>query len=277
MAKIDYEYKKLLQHILDEGYRYEDPNRKGVYRRQISDYKIVHDFRDGFPALTTKKLAWKSVVGELLWILRGDTNIKYLVDNDINIWNKDTYNYYLSKGEGKFGIKPYDEFIKKIGVERNISNNKNYNFGDIGRGYGAQLRNWRGSSEVDNGPEFNTIDQFAELINILKTNPMATKKTVTFWNPAEKDQCALTPCHWSFEVLVEPIEFDYVADYTGLKENDWFEKACKNLEHKDVIKCENKYYQIFFGPEHDSCEEFIPKYQFTLKWHQHSVDTFLGR
>ena len=72
MAAIDEKYHKLLQYIIDNGYKYEDPNRKGIFRHQISDYKIVHNFKDGFPALTTKALYWKGIVGELLWILRGE-------------------------------------------------------------------------------------------------------------------------------------------------------------------------------------------------------------
>lgn len=241
MAKIDEKYNDLLKEIQSKGYSYKDPNRKGIIRKQISSYTIEHDFKDGFPAITTKKLAWKSVVGELLWILRGDTNIKYLVDNGINIWNKDAYNYY-NKHYNPNNFINYKEWLKMI---KSTPKNK---YGDIGRGYGAQLRNW---SKLDNsilnlkeGEEIDftnstlnissEVDQLVELINTLKTNPMATKKTVTFWNPAEKDQCALTPCHWSFEILVEPLN----------------ERVC--------------------------LDGGTQQYQFTLKWHQHSVDTFLG-
>ena len=252
MAVIDKKYHDLLLDILHNGYKYEDPNRKGINRIQIPHATIVHNFKDGFPAITTKKLHWKGVVGELLWILRGSDNIKYLVDNGINIWNKDAYNYYLSKG-----------YLDCDNLEEYIDNVKNAEswVGDIGRGYGAQLRKWLGSSFYfsmgDLPHRMNYIDQFAELINTLKTNPMATKKTVTFWNPSEKDQCALTPCHWSFEILVEPLTWGernkYVQPYHGSNIDSY-----KNVGHDffDKIKA--------------------PKYQFTLKWHQHSVDTFLG-
>ena len=92
---IDHAYSDLLKEIVygDFAYNYEDPNRKGVIRREISSYKIQHNLLSGFPALTTKKLYWKGVVGELLWFLRGDTNINYLLENNINIWNKDAYNF----------------------------------------------------------------------------------------------------------------------------------------------------------------------------------------
>ncbi|AGO48921.1 flavin-dependent thymidylate synthase [Cellulophaga phage phi14:2] len=252
MAKIDKTYHDLLLDILQRGYTYEDPNRKGVNRIQISSATIEHNFKDGFPAITTKKLYWKGIVGELLWILRGDTNIKYLVDNNINIWNKDAYNYYLKAHEEECATG-----LRKYSLEQFIKESKTYNgIGNIGRGYGAQLRGWRFGAYADKNSNvvnwnYGDIDQFAELINTLKTNPMATKKTVTFWNPAEKDQCALTPCHWSFEVLVEPL----------------------SLAHRDNIRTTSKSGLL---TEENYDELGIPKYQFTLKWHQHSVDTFLG-
>lgn len=256
MAKIDETYHNLLNKILNEGYKYEDPNRKNIFRYQISDYKIVHDFKDGFPAITTKELYWKGIVGELLWILRGDTNIKYLVDNGINIWNKDAYNYHCLKN--KIVPKNINEFIKCVRDEDNFYKNK---LGDLGRGYGAQLRSWHANwfppMDAYTG-EHKTVDQLADLIHTLKTNPMATKKTVTFWNPAEKDQCALTPCHWSFEILVEPIRTDRRISL-----------SCVKGTNCEVPKGDEKW--------DDFLDKWnIPKYQFTLKWHQHSVDTFLG-
>ena len=93
MALIDYAYNSLLHNIGANGFRYEDSNRKGTYRRQIQHYDFWWAFKNGFPALSTKKLYWKGVVGELLWFLRGETNIAYLVRNGINIWNKDAYNF----------------------------------------------------------------------------------------------------------------------------------------------------------------------------------------
>ncbi len=88
MAKVDNKYHELLEKIKNEGFRYSDPNRKDVFRHQIPRFQMVHNFEDGFPAITTKKLYWKGVVGELLWFLRGDTNIKYLDDNKIYVWRQ---------------------------------------------------------------------------------------------------------------------------------------------------------------------------------------------
>lgn len=208
MSNIDKKYHKLQKKIIKNGFRYEDPNRKGVYRLQIPSYQIKHDFKDGFPAITTKKLYWKGVVGELIWFLRGDTNTKYLVENDIHIWDKDAGNF--SKD------------------------------GELGRIYGAQWRNWHDNfiPEIEAyAGEHKTVDQISNLIKGLKENPMGTKHIVTAWNPAELDKMALPPCHWSFEILVEPIL--------------WTKKRLRHLTE--------------------------PKYQFTLKWHQRSVDSFLGK
>lgn len=229
MARIDVTYDILLQNILKNGFRYEDPNRKGVYRLQIPSYTIEHDLTHSFPAITTKKLYWKGVVGELLWFLRGDTNIKWLIDNDINIWNKDAYNHYLNlyqKNRFKV-IKPvsFERFIE--GVEKDEESIMvDYEFGSLGRVYGAQWKAWKGSEPNEYTVEDHErpfyIDQISNLIRELKQNPMGTRHIVTAWNPAEIYDMALPPCHWSFEILVEPDN------------------------------------------------------SFTLKWHQRSVDVFLG-
>ena len=240
MSKIDESYHKLLQHILDNGFKYEDPNRKGIYRYQVPSYTIKHDFTDGFPAITTKKLYWKGVVGELLWFLRGDTSIKYLLDNDINIWNKDAYNWYCKryntapKTAEQDGFFTLDEFIKTI-----KSRDKGHPvLGDLGRVYGAQWRYFAGyrPKEYVDVP----VDQISNLIKGLKESPMGTRHIVTAWNPAELGDMALPPCHWSFEILVEP-----------------------NYKHKRVNEASNK-------------KLHLPEYNFTLKWHQRSVDSFLG-
>jgi thymidylate synthase len=223
MAQIDKTYHSILEDILQNGFKYEDPNRKGINRIQIPSTQITHNFENSFPAITTKKLYWKGVVGELLWFLRGDTNIKYLVDNGINIWDKDAYNY--SSEHTKWDT--IEDFIKEV------SQRGGSHHGDLGRIYGYQLRNF--------GGEF---DQLKWLINTLKTNPLATKKTVTYINPNDKEHQALSPCHTGFKILVEPVSPLYMA------------------KHSDKTKVPYKY---------DG-----PLYQFTLQWEQDSVDTFLG-
>lgn len=280
MAKIDKTYHDLLLDILHNGYQYEDPNRKSKIRTQIQSHTLVHNFKDGFPAITTKELYWKGIVGELLWMLRGETNIKYLVDNNINIWNKDAYNWYVKHFKIKHpsflqNMLTYQEFVSRIKKSKTLEDRRNYQnigitLGNIGRGYGAQLRNWQGFNKENSVYGIN-IDQLAELIHTLKTNPMATKKTITFWNPSEKDDCALTPCHWSFEILVKPLSWNErlasIDEYFGnlsetINMKDFNNAQQSNNRIEELNKVADKYN--------------IPKYSFILKWHQHSVDTFLG-
>src|SRR5690606_13969622 len=138
---IDKNYKTLVQKILDEGYYYDDPNRKNVKRLEIPSYTFRHDFSDGFPAITLKKLAWKSVVTELIWFLKGDTNIKYLVDNGCNIWNKDAYNYYVKVcSELKISPMSPSKFIMDVKDGQTLRNS-DYKFGDLGKVYGHYWRN----------------------------------------------------------------------------------------------------------------------------------------
>ena len=123
MAIVDKNYHNLLEKIIQEGYTYEDPNRKGVNRIEIPSYTFRHEFKDGFPTITTKKLNYKSVVTELIWFLRGDTNIKYLVDNGCNIWNKDAYNYYKKHiyPEDSLDFNDFVDFIKNQMMGNNYS------------------------------------------------------------------------------------------------------------------------------------------------------------
>lgn len=197
MSKIDVSYKALLNTILEDGFLYEDPNRTGVERLQVSKYDFAHNMEDGFPAITTKKLAWKSVVTELIWFLNGDTDIKYLVDNGCNIWNKDAYSYFLKKTGYKDCEETKRNFAKGIHIP-------NHRAGDLGNIYGAQWRN------------FNGVDQFANLINGLIKTPMSTEHIVTAWNPGDKENMALPPCHFGFQIMCRPVndgyEFDLVWD-----------------------------------------------------------------
>lgn len=224
MAEIDYTYHKLVEEILNDGFTYEDPNRKGEKRVQIPKYTFVHNFSDGFPAPTTKELYWRGVVGETLWILRGDTNIKYLVDNDINIWNKDAYNYYLNwynKSVVKNITYPLTrkEFIEHIKTNKLLTNGK-YILGDLGKVYGYQLRNFAG-----------IFDQLKWIINTMKNNPLATKKTVTYINPADKYQQALTPCFTEDTLINTSKGYKKIID---IKENDLV--LVKEGDYKRVYK-----------------------------------------
>ena len=214
MAHIDKSYHNLLDKILQEGYTYEDPNRKGVNRLEIPYYTFRHEFKDGFPAITTKKLNYKSVVTELIWFLRGDTNIKYLLENNVNIWNKDC----LNRIKKLYGQKLTEEKLKK----RILEDGNDY-YGDLGPVYGKQWRNRNG------------VDQIKDLIKNLKNKPLEARHYVDAWNPEEKHLQALPPCHYGFQVVVRPYYepvLRHIADNNNLKgdklgfELHWNQMSC---------------------------------------------------
>lgn len=248
MAEIDKNYHNLLNKILQEGYTYEDPNRKGINRLEIPSYTFRHEFKDGFPAITTKKLNYNAIVTELIWFLRGDTNIKYLVNNGCNIWNKDAYNYYLknlTEYEKVKGYCSYKEFIQII--KENSLNELNYNFstlkyifGDLGSIYGHQWRN------------FNGEDQIERLIKNLKEKPLATDHIVNAWNTSDLNDMALPPCHYGFQIVVRPLNLEERLDISG------------SIDYED----EEEFDEILNSKS--------SKYGFELHWQQRSVDTFLG-
>lgn len=194
MSKIDESYHELLNNILQNGYLYDDPNRKGVQRLEIPSYTFKHKFSDGFPAITTKKLHYKNVVTELIWFLRGDTNIKYLVDNGCNIWNKDAYNYYLkfAKEYEPDYVLDFYNFIDQIKVNTD-EDVRDHPTGLLGHVYGKQWRN------------FNGVDQISNLINGLISKPLGTEHIVNSWNASDLINMALPPCHYGFQVVVKPL------------------------------------------------------------------------
>lgn len=239
---IDENYHNLLKKILDEGYDYEDPNRKGVMRKELASYTFKHSFSDGFPAITLKKLAWKSVVTELIWFLRGDTNIKYLIDNGCNIWNKDAYNYYLKvikiNSEWYKNEKlSFDEFINAIKSNKFKDvwwkNKPYYQLGDLGKVYGHY---WR---------DFNGIDQIKELIHDMINKPMSSELLVVARDPSHKKAQALPCCHYGFQIVMRPINNEI-----GINPQQW------NLTTGEIKN--------------------LPKYGFELHFKMRSVDTFLG-
>ena len=196
MNSLDKQYQELLKTILEHGAYKKD--RTGTGTKSIFGYTIRHNMSEGFPLLTTKKMAWKTMATELLWFLRGDTNIKYLVDNGCHIWNGDAYQAYIkryNKGEyvGKTKLlenskknrtltEPFtiEEFISKIKTDDEFAKK----FGELGPIYGAQWRNWVYDKDMDYGTE-ESVDQIQNLINDLKTNPDSRRLMVSAWNPAD--------------------------------------------------------------------------------------------
>mgnify|MGYP001351639355 CR=1 FL=1 len=193
MNKLDKDYQTLLQDILDNGVKKED--RTGTGTLSVFGRQIRHKMSDGFPALTTKKLAFKTMTTELLWFLRGDTNIKYLVDNNCHIWDGDAY-------------KKYKEAIAEVGLYDNMRSQKDFiitietsdefakKWGELGPIYGKQWRRWKTDSV--------SIDQIKDLIGELKTNPDSRRLMVNAWNVGELNEMTLPPCHYGFQVYTRP-------------------------------------------------------------------------
>ena len=264
MSVVDKNYHNLLSKIMEEGYLYNDPNRKSVKRLEIPSYTFRHEFKDGFPAISTKKLHYKNVVTELIWFLRGDTNIKYLLENNVNIWNKDC----LNRIEKLYGQKLTEEKLKK----RILEDGNDY-YGDLGPVYGAQWRKWDTKQSVvvgHNGSynEFGTIikDQISNLIKGLKEKPLATDHIVNAWNVGDLQDMALPPCHYGFQIVVRPLSIDE-----------------RGTELINIYGIEDYETQIGFGKLQFSDDQLeyldnknVSKYGFELHFQMRSVDVFLG-
>ena len=212
MNRLDKQYQDLLQTILDYGVEKKD--RTGTGTKSIFGYTIRHNMSEGFPVLTTKKMAWKTMVTELLWFLRGDTNIKFLVDNGCHIWDGDAYKAYEKWYDEVAVHSPFGEvprmtkesFIKAIGLDDEFAKK----WGDLGPVYGKQWRRLihhfpKTYPEVSQYEQYigvKTIDQITNLINDLKTNPDSRRLMVNAWNVGELDQMTLPPCHYGFQCYV---------------------------------------------------------------------------
>jgi thymidylate synthase len=187
MNNIDKKYQDLLQDILDNGIQKND--RTGTGTISVFGRQIRHKMSEGFPLLTTKKMHWKSIVTELLWFLRGDTNIKYLVDNGCNIWNGDAYKRYERVWNWDLDEPlPIEQFIERIKTDNEFAKI----WGELGPIYGKQWRSWQKVGEE--------IDQIQNLINELKTNPDSRRLMVSAWNVSELGYMVLPPCHYGFQL-----------------------------------------------------------------------------
>lgn len=193
MNNLDKQYQALLQDILKNGVEKED--RTGTGTKSIFGRQIRHNMADGFPLLTTKKMAFKTMVTELKWFLKGDTNIKYLVDNGCNIWNGDAYKKYAEQLVPGFHGPWYTQkqFIELIKTNDAFAKD----WGELGPIYGIQWRHWfQYNRSVD--PVYN--DQIKSLVDQIKTNPDSRRLMVSAWNVGELDQMTLPPCHYGFQV-----------------------------------------------------------------------------
>ncbi len=186
------QYLDLLRRIKNEGVVKSD--RTGTGTKSVFGHQMRFDLSEGFPLLTTKKVFLKGVIHELLWFLAGDTNIKYLVENGVHIWDNDAYRYYNELCI-KHGVLPVsrEDFLAAAGVESPI---EGYRFGDLNHVYGYQWRHW------DKAEEGSFVDQIAEVVETIKKNPDSRRMIVSAWNVAEVEGMALPPCHVLFQFYV---------------------------------------------------------------------------
>jgi len=258
---IERDYLRLLKDILDNGREKED--RTGTGTISLFGRQIRHDMSKGFPLITTKKMYWKGIVTELIWFLRGDTNIKYLVDNDCHIWDGDCYQAYLKNRDSQY-IGPYytkEEFINKIKTDDEFAKK----FGSLGPIYGKQWRNWtkdKDAGAVEGGVfvEYEQIDQIKNLIEQLKTNPDSRRLMVNAWNVGEISQMALPPCHYGFQVYTR--ELSYNERYDIWFTNNYETGMERNYDNRPDF--DDEYYTP------------TPSRAISLMFNQRSVDTFLG-
>jgi thymidylate synthase len=274
---VDSQYLEYLKCILKNGV--EKVDRTGTGTISIFDYSMRFSMKEGFPLLTSKKVFLKGVIHELIWFLRGDTNIKYLVENDVNIWNGDAYKNYLknvnlnSKGEwcfvesyddGGYIPRPYslEEFINLIKSDDEFAKK----WGDLGPIYGKQWRAWGGFEKVPSGWHHNSVtqykqvaknDQISQLIEDLKKDPDSRRLMVMAWNVSELPEMALPPCHFGFQCYTSELTFEQRIKW-------WCDSLNKHIS----------YAEDFDSKRLD--EIGVPKRKLDLKWFQRSVDSPLG-
>ncbi|MBO7300757.1 MAG: thymidylate synthase [Tidjanibacter sp.] len=187
------QYLDLLREIRDNGVVKGD--RTGTGTKSIFGYQMRFNLADGFPLLTTKKVFTKGIIHELLWFLKGDTNIGYLVENGVHIWDNDAYRFYGERCAAA-GVAPIarEEFLERA-KSAEESPIEGYRYGDLGCVYGAQWRSW-------GAPDGRVIDQIEEVIRTIKTNPNSRRMLVSAWNVADVESMALPPCHVLFQFYV---------------------------------------------------------------------------
>lgn len=283
------QYLDLLNEIKKSG-TYKPAAREGMPGTQsLFGYQFRHNLGDGFPLLTTKKMFWKGVVGELLWFLRGDTNIKYLIDNGINIWNEDAYNYYVKiasansgadangiywdNNDGTLRMFQFDEFIQKIkGLDKqNLPKWNQYTLGDCGYQYGRVWRKWE-VTDYFNFKEYpeehrlnsyeskiRIVDQIQNLVNQLKKYPESRRHIVTAIDPGHETDLALYWCHAMFQFNCRPLTLEErhkismdLIGHDGIQDRD-----------------NNSWHQTYD-------KTGIPKYYLDCQLYQRSADVFLG-
>ena len=176
------QYHDLCRHVMSYGTEKMDRTKTGT--KSVFGYQMRFDLKEGFPLLTTKKVYLKAIIHELLWFISGDTNIKYLVDHDVKIWNE--WPYEAFKKHQDYQGETMDEFVSKIKADASFASVH----GNLGPVYGAQWRNFAG------------VDQLKEVIHQIKNQPNSRRIILSAWNPKELSEMALPPCHTFMQFYV---------------------------------------------------------------------------
>ena len=226
---VDSAYLELGKKILKEGTK--KKSRAGnVY--SLFGQQLRFNLKDGLPMLTTKKMFSKGVIHELLWFLKGDTNIKYLVDNNVHIWDDDAYRHFINVTKDLYKDAEYPRTITKEEFINGVINEYtlpeiNYTYGDLGPVYGAQWTNWNG-----------TINQINNVIETLKNNPDDRRIMISAWNPSDIHNMALPPCHYCCQF--------YTKEMTFNERKIWF---IQNIRNTELDNMTNEYMDEFNVPK----------------------------
>lgn len=304
MNNVDKQYFDLLRTILKTGTEKKD--RTGTGTLSMFDYTMRFNMQEGFPLLTSKKMAWKAMVVELLWFLKGDTNIKWLVENGCMIWVGDAYKAFQKHRTSILSVKPpasetglaeyidwyeqvdsREKFIEKIKTDNEFSKKH----GELGPVYGAQWRKWRKGERMVRGCDLTTeekkgreeivsqsnasvrwpvdiyIDQISDLIKNLKENPDSRRLMVNAWNVADLDNMTLPPCHYGFQCYTREL---------SLKERYTLTRQYGLAPKYDFDLVDGKPVPPSITEEEHYNKYNVPKRALSLKWTQRSVDVFLG-
>lgn len=212
------QYLDMCRYILENGEDRDD--RTGTGTRSCFGYQTRYDLREGFPLLTTKKMYLRPIAEELLWFIKGDTNIKYLVDRRVGIWNEWPYEDF--KKSEDYNGETLDEFIAKIRDDDEFAKKH----GNLGPVYGAQWRNFN----------YQGIDQLSRLVDSLKNNPFSRRHIISAWNPVQVDQMALPPCHTLMQFYVSP-DKKYLSCQLYQRSADTFLGVPFNIASYALLTC----------------------------------------
>jgi len=240
MNSLDTQYQNLIKTILEHGVSKSD--RTGTGTKSIFGYTIRHNMAEGFPLLTLKKMAYKSMATELKWFLKGRTDLRYLLENGCHIWTGDAYSVYERTHQWELDndyvdVNEFEELILKDNEFNNL-------WGNLGFIYGKQ---WR---------DFNGVDQIKDLIHNIKQDPDSRRLMVNAWNAADLIYMKLPPCHYGFQVYTTKLTDDE-------RMKIFCKKLGKSLHYVDKMKVTD-------------LPDNIPSRKISLMWNQRSVDTFLG-